>query len=158
MKKNLEAPRISWQIEGNRQRVHVIRGEATYNVSNLKKSQRAHVIRELPHVQRGQFGLQRVTPTEAPRCMCRPHCIHASRCRTTTAAGSAGSTTAELLPPSSQPRVLAMWEKLVPQLAFATTSSGYGGDGDGNYDAGVGCVRVYVSREMRNEKLSSPYI
>ncbi|MED6115713.1 hypothetical protein PIB30_093319, partial [Stylosanthes scabra] len=58
--------------------------------------------------------------------------------KTTTAAGLAGSTTAELLPPPSQPHVLAMWEKLVPRLAYATTSSGYGGDGDGNYDAGVG--------------------
>ncbi|MED6223983.1 hypothetical protein PIB30_079425, partial [Stylosanthes scabra] len=57
---------------------------------------------------------------------------------TMTAAGSTGSTTAELLPPPSQPRVLAMWEKLVPQLAFATTSSSYGGDGEGNYDARVG--------------------
>ncbi|MED6141105.1 hypothetical protein PIB30_100020 [Stylosanthes scabra] len=43
-------------MRGIGQRVHVIHGEATYNVRNLKKSQRAHVIRELPHVQCGQFG------------------------------------------------------------------------------------------------------
>ncbi|MED6152243.1 hypothetical protein PIB30_090037, partial [Stylosanthes scabra] len=60
-------PCITWQIGGNGQRVHVIRGEATYNVNKLKKSQRANVIRELPHIQRGQFGLQREISTEAPR-------------------------------------------------------------------------------------------